>query len=132
MADLEAEKRLFLRYADTDTNAHSLPVWRTESHDEATVCRLGFALGSDKRTDISWLGTAADDNLDTVTGMTVYLPKQTDLAGTLAYTTRAADGTETEHTQPLAGTGANQGRKRRHAGHPAGDRPHRGRYAAAA
>ena len=34
--------------------------------------------------------------------MTVYLPKQTDLAGTLAYTTRAADGTETEHTQPLA------------------------------
>ena len=34
--------------------------------------------------------------------MTVYLPKQADPAGTLAYTTRAADGTETEHTQPLA------------------------------
>ena len=127
--DLEAENAFFLRYADTDTNAHSLvvwrteshdeatvcrlgfaldtnahslPVWRTESHDEATVCRLGFALGSDKRTDISWLGTAADDNLDTVTGVTVYLPKQADPAGTLAYTTRAADGTETEHTQPLA------------------------------
>ena len=100
--DLEAENAFFLRYADTDTNAHSLTVWRTESHDEATVCRLGFALGSDKRTDISWLGTAADDNLDTVTGVTVYLPKQADPAGTLAYTTRAADGTETEHTQPLA------------------------------
>lgn len=100
--DLEAENAFFLRYADTDTNAHSLAVWRTESHDEATVCRLGFALGSDKRTDISWLGTAADDNLDTVTGVTVYLPKQADPAGTLAYTTRAADGTETEHTQPLA------------------------------
>ena len=100
--DLGAENAFFLRYADTDTNAHSLPVWRTESHDEATVCRLGFALGSDKRTDISWLGTAADDNLDTVTGVTVYLPKQADPAGTLAYTTRAADGTETEHTQPLA------------------------------
>ena len=38
----------------------------------------------------------------TVTGVTVYLPKQADPAGTLAYTTRAADGTETEHTQPLA------------------------------
>ena len=100
--DLEAENAFFLRYADTDTNAHSLAVWRTESHDEATACRLGFALGSDKRTDISWLGTAADDNLDTVTGVTVYLPKQADPAGTLAYTTRAADGTETEHTQPLA------------------------------
>ena len=100
--DLEAENAFFLRYADTDTNAHSLAVWRTESHEEATVCRLGFALGSDKRTDISWLGTAADDNLDTVTGVTVYLPKQADPAGTLAYTTRAADGTETEHTQPLA------------------------------
>ena len=100
--DLGAENAFFLRYADTDTNAHSLALWRAESHDEATVCRLGFALGSDKRTDISWLGTAADDNLDTVTGVTVYLPKQADPAGTLAYTTRAADGTETEHTQPLA------------------------------
>ena len=100
--DLEAENAFFLRYADTDTNAHSLALWRAESHDEATVCRLGFALGSDKRTDISWLGTAADDNLDTVTGVTVYLPKQADPAGTLAYTTRAADSTETEHTQPLA------------------------------
>ena len=100
--DLGAENAFFLRHGDTDTNAHSLAVWRTESHDEATVCRLGFALGSDKRTDISWLGTAADDNLDTVTGVTVYLPKQADPAGTLAYTTRAADGTETEHTQPLA------------------------------
>ena len=100
--DLEAENAFFLRYADTDTNAHSLAVWRTESHDEATVCRLGFALGSDKHTDISWLGTAADDNLDTVTGVTVYLPKQADPAGILAYTTRAADGTEIEHTQPLA------------------------------
>lgn len=100
--DLEAENAFFLCYADTDTNAHSLAVWRTESHEEATVCRLGFALGSDKHTDISWLGTAADDNLDTVTGVTVYLPKQADPAGTLAYTTRAADGTEIEYTQPLA------------------------------
>ena len=97
-----AENAFFLRYADTDTNAHSLAVWRTEAHDEETVCRLGFAWGSDKHTDISWLGTAADDNLDTVTGVTVYLPKRVDQSAALAYTTRAADGTETEHTQPLA------------------------------
>ena len=99
--DLEAENAFFLRYADTDTNAHSLAVWRTESHDDETVLRLGYALGSDKRTDISWLGTAADDNLDTVTDVTVYLPKQANTAATLTYTTRAADGTESEHTQPL-------------------------------
>ena len=100
--DLEAENAFFLRYADTDTNAHSLAVWRTETHEDTTVFRLGFALGEDKRTDISWLGTAADENLDTVTGVTVYLPKQADLSANLTYTTRAADGTETEHTQSLA------------------------------
>lgn len=99
---LEAENAFFLRYADTDTNAHSLAVWRTEAHDEETVCRLGFAWGSDKHTDISWLGTAADENLDTVTGVTVYLPKRVDQSAALAYITRAVDGTETEHAQPLA------------------------------
>ncbi len=99
--DEEAENAFFLRYADTDTNAHGLAVWRAENHEEETVCRLGFALGADKRTDISWLGTAADENLDTVTAVTVYLPKQADTSAVLAYTTRMADGTETEHTQPL-------------------------------
>ena len=79
-----------------------MAVWRTEAHDEETVCRLGFAWGSDKHTDISWLGTAADDNLDTVTGVTVYLPKRVDQSAALAYTTRAVDGTETEYAQPLA------------------------------
>ena len=99
--DLTSCNAFFLRYADTSTNAHILSVWRTEPHDEETVYRLGFALGSDKHTDISWLGTAADDNLDTVTDVTVYLPKKVDTSAVLTYTTRAADGTETEHTQPL-------------------------------
>lgn len=99
--DLTACNAFFLRYADTDTNAHILSVWRTEEHDEEVVLRLGFALGSDKHTDISWLGTAADKNLDTVTDVTIYLPEQVDQSATLTYTTRGADGTETEHTQPL-------------------------------
>lgn len=100
--DLSAGNLFFKRYADTDTNAHSLSVWRTESHTETTVYRLGYALGQNKKTDISWLGTGADENLDTVTDVTVYLPKQTDQTAVLAYTTRAADGTETDCTQPLA------------------------------
>ena len=100
--DLEAGTAFFLRYADTETNAHSLAVWRIETHTEETVCRLGFALGSDKHTDLSWIGTAADANLDTVTDVTVYLPKQVDTSTARAYTTRTADGTETEYTQPLS------------------------------
>ena len=101
--DLTACNAFFLRYADTDTNAHILSVWRTESHEEKTVYRLGFALGNNKHTDISWLGTAVDEDLDTVTDVTVYLPKQVDTSAAITYTTRAADGTETEHTQPLDG-----------------------------
>ncbi len=100
--NLEAENAFFLRYADTNTNAHSLAAWRAEPHEDTNVFRLGFALGEDKRTDISWMGTAVDENLDTVTGVTVYLPKQADKTANLTYTTRAADGTEIEHTQPLA------------------------------
>ena len=112
--DLTAQKAFFQRYAGTDTNAHALQVWRGEApHAETTVYRLGVARGADKAYDIAWFAAGADDQLETVTGVTVYLPPRAAQAAVLCYTTRAADGTETAHTAPAAdlqsGTAADGG-----------------------
>lgn len=96
--NLIAQKAFFQRYADTDTNAHALQVWREETHTEETVYRLGFSRGETNRYDLAWLGLGADDALETVTGVTIYLPERADEDATIFYTTRAADGTETEHS----------------------------------
>lgn len=99
--NLTAQKAFFQRYADTNTNAHALVVWRGESHEETTVYRLGIGRGADKNYDIAWLGLGADEPLETVTGVTVYLPPRADTEGVLQYTTRSADGTETAYTVPV-------------------------------
>lgn len=99
--NLTAQKAFFQRYADTDTNAHALQVWRSEDHSqEETVYRLGIGRGQDKRYDIAWFALGVDEALETVTDVTIYLPEQADDNGMLHYTTRAADGTETEYTVP--------------------------------
>lgn len=99
--NLTAQKAFFQRYADTDTNAHALQVWREEAHTEQTVYRLGFNRGENNRYDLAWFGLGADDALETVTDVTIYLPARADESATIFYTTRAADGTETEHTAPV-------------------------------
>lgn len=99
--NLTAQKAFFQRYADTDTNAHALQVWRSEDHSqEETVYRLGIGRGQNKRYDIAWFALGVDEALETVTDVTIYLPEQADDNGMLHYTTRAADGTETEYTVP--------------------------------
>lgn len=96
--NLTAQKAFFQRYADTDTNAHALQVWRSETHEEETVYRLGFSRGADNRYDIAWLGLGADTALETVTDVAIYLPERADTSAVISYATRAADGTETEYT----------------------------------
>lgn len=99
--NLTAQKAFFQRYADTDTNAHALQVWRSEDHtQEETVYRLGIGRGQNKRYDIAWFALGVDEALETVTDVTIYLPERADDNGMLHYTTRAADGTETEYTVP--------------------------------
>lgn len=99
--NLTAQKAFFQRYADTDTNAHALQVWRSEDHSqEETVYRLGIGRGQNKRYDIAWFALGVDEALETVTDVTIYLPERADDNGMLHYTTRAADGTETEYTVP--------------------------------
>ncbi len=98
--DLTAQKAFFQRYADTDTNAHALQVWRGTSHEEAVVYRLGISRGADKHHDAAWFALGADEALETVTDVTVYLPDRAAEDGALHYTTRSADGAETEYTVP--------------------------------
>lgn len=99
--NLTAQKAFFQRYADIDTNAHALQVWRSEDHSqEETVYRLGIGRGQNKRYDIAWFALGVDEALETVTDVTIYLPERADDNGMLHYTTRAADGTETEYTVP--------------------------------
>lgn len=99
--NLTAQKAFFQRYADTDTNAHALQVWRSEDHSqEETVYRLGIGRGQNKRYDIAWFALGVDEALETVIDVTIYLPERADDNGMLHYTTRAADGTETEYTVP--------------------------------
>ena len=98
--NLTAQKAFFQRYADTNTNAHALVVWREEAHEETTVYRLGIGRGTDKTYDIAWLGLGADEPLETVTDVTVYLPPRADRDGVLQYTTRGTDGTETTYSVP--------------------------------
>lgn len=96
-----AQQAFFLRYADTETNAHALQVWRTESHSETTVYRLGIGRGKSKAYDLAWFGRKADRMLETVTDVTIYLPPHSaEQAGILRYTTRAADGMETSAAVP--------------------------------
>ena len=40
--NLTAQQAFFQRYADTDTNAHALQVWRSESHEEENAYRLAL------------------------------------------------------------------------------------------
>lgn len=99
--DLTAQKAFFQRYADTDTNAHALQVWRSEDHaQEKTVYRLGIGRGQNKRYDIAWFALGVDEALETVTDVTIYLPERADDNGMVHYTTRAADGTETDYAVP--------------------------------
>lgn len=98
--NLTAQKAFFQRYADTDTNAHALQVWRSEEHEEDTVYRLGISRGEDTRYDAAWFALGADEALETVTDVTVYLPERADKQAVVHYTTRAADGTETEYSIP--------------------------------
>lgn len=101
--DLTAQKAFFQRYADTDTNAHALQVWRSGESAQAgegPVYRLGIGRGQDKHYDIAWLGLGADEALETVTDVTVYLPDRAAEDAVLHYTTRAADGTEQEYAVP--------------------------------
>ncbi len=101
--DLTAQKAFFQRYADTDTNAHALQVWRSGESAQAgedPVYRLGIGRGRDKHYDIAWLGLGADEALETVTDVTVYLPDRAAEDAVLHYTTRAADGTEQEYAVP--------------------------------
>ena len=100
--NLTAQQAFFQRYADTDTNAHALQVWRSESHGEENAYRLGFNRGENNHYDIAWLGLGADEALETVTGVTVYLPAGADVHATLFYTTRNADGTETDYAAAVA------------------------------
>lgn len=101
--DLTAQNAFFQRYADTDTNAHALQVWRSEApHAETTVYRLGVGRGADKTYDIAWFAVGVDDQLETVADVTVYLPPRAAQDAVLCYTTRAADGAETEHAVPAA------------------------------
>ena len=100
--NLTAQQAFFQRYADTDTNAHALQVWRSESHGEENAYRLGFNRGENNRYDIAWLGLGADEALETVTDVTVYLPARADAQATLFYTTRSADGTETDYAAAVA------------------------------
>ena len=101
--DLTAQKAFFQRYADTDTNAHALQVWRSGESAQAgegPVYRLGIGRGQDTHYDIAWLGLGADEALETVTDVTVYLPERAAGDAVLHYTTRAADGAEQEHAVP--------------------------------
>lgn len=98
--NLTAQKAFFQRYADTDTNAHALQVWRSEEHEEDTVYRLGIRRGENTRYDAAWFALGADEALETVTDVTVYLPERADKQAVVHYTTRAADGTETEYSIP--------------------------------
>lgn len=110
--DLTAQKAFFQRYADTDTNAHALQVWRSEEVEaEGPVYRLGIGRGANERYDIAWLGLGADAALETVTDVTVYLPDRAAEGAVLHYTTRAADGAEQEHAVPAQelSTGAAEG-----------------------
>lgn len=100
--NLTAQKAFFQRYADTDTNAHALQVWRTEEHSEDTVYRLGVDRGEDAAHALAWLGLGADEALETVTEVTIYLPARADTTAQVQYTTRAADGTETEHAAAVS------------------------------
>lgn len=99
--NLTAQKAFFQRYADTDTNAHALQVWRTEEHTEDTVYRLGVNRGEDAAHSIAWLGLGADEALETVTEVKVYLPERADTKAILHYTTREESGTEVEYTVPV-------------------------------
>ena len=101
--NLTAQQAFFLRYADTETNAHALQVWRSGESAQAgegPVYRLGIGRGANERYDIAWLGLGADAALETVTDVTVYLPDRAAEGAVLHYTTRAADGTEQEHAVP--------------------------------
>lgn len=98
--NLTAQKAFFQRYADTDTNAHALQVWRSEEHEVDTVYRLGISRGENTRYDAAWFALGADEALETVTDVTVYLPERADKQAVVHYTTRAADGTETEYSIP--------------------------------
>ena len=101
--DLTAQKAFFQRYADTDTNAHALQVWRSGESAQAgegPVYRLGIGRGQDTHYDIAWLGLGADEALETVTDVTVYLPERAAGDAVLHYTTRAADGAEQKHAVP--------------------------------
>ncbi len=98
--NLTAQKAFFQRYADTDTNAHALQVWRSEEHEEDTVYRLGISRGENTRYDAAWFALGADEALETVADVTVYLPERADKQAVVHYTTRAADGTETEYSIP--------------------------------
>ena len=77
-------------------------MWRSESHGEENAYRLGFNRGENNRYDIAWLGLGADEALETVTGVTVYLPAGADVHATLFYTTRNADGTENDYAAAVA------------------------------
>ena len=99
--NLTAQKAFFQRYADTDTNAHALQVWRSEEHEEDTVYRLGISRGENTRYDAAWFALGADEALETVADVTVYLPERADKQAVVHYTTRAADGTETEYSIPV-------------------------------
>lgn len=99
--NLTAQKAFFQRYADTDTNAHALQVWRSEEHEEEIVYRLGITRGENTRYDAAWFARGADEALETVTDVTVYLPSRADQDAVLHYTTRAADGTETQYAAPV-------------------------------
>ncbi len=101
--NLTAQQAFFQRYADTDTNAHALQVWRSEEHPETgSVYRLGISRGENNRYDGAWFALGADEALETVTDVTVYLPDRARTDAVLHYTTRAADGTETAYTVPVA------------------------------
>ena len=48
--NLTAQKAFFQRYADTETNAHALQVWRSEEVEaEGPVYRLGIGRGANER-----------------------------------------------------------------------------------
>ena len=51
---------------------------------------------------LAWLGLGADEALETVTEVTIYLPAHADTTAQVQYTTRAADGTETEHAAAVS------------------------------
>lgn len=100
--NLTAQKAFFQRYADTDTNAHALQIWRNETHEEDTVYRLGICRGENRHYDAVWFALGADEKLDTVMEITVYLPKQLSSDAVLHYSTRDDDGTEVEYSVLIA------------------------------